>query len=29
MITVAETTEYVRRAKKLLSEQERNGLAGS
>jgi hypothetical protein len=26
MITVAETTEYSRRAKKLLSEQERNNL---
>ena len=26
MITVAETTEYSRRAKKLLSEQERNDL---
>jgi len=26
MITVAETTEYARRAKKLLSEQERNDL---
>ena len=27
MLTVAETTEYARRAKKLLSEQERNDLA--
>lgn len=26
MITVAETTEYARRARKLLSEQERNDL---